>query len=114
MVCHIVAGAATADAANLETGRGIVNGCDGTCHSFTLPAGSPSVDEYVEAARHDARNWTADGVLEVYLDVVPVAFNVVPAGPARGGGEPLDGARRVRRARRAGRAHAHRQERQHH
>uniref|UniRef100_A0A7S0JDP8 Uncharacterized protein n=1 Tax=Calcidiscus leptoporus TaxID=127549 RepID=A0A7S0JDP8_9EUKA len=57
---------------NIETGRGLVNGCDATLHSLTMPDGV-DLSDYLAAAAS-----TRDGVTEVALDVVPISVNAVP------------------------------------
>ena len=71
-----VAGAPATITYNIETGRGLVNGCDATMHSLTLANGE-SVASLVEEARHDPSRWD-DGVLVVNLDDPPLSVNAVP------------------------------------
>ena len=58
---------------NIETGSGLVNGCDATMHSLTLPTTAPqSLADYILCG-HEAD----DGVFEVEIPA-PFAVNAVP------------------------------------
>ena len=70
---YFVEGAPCSLTNNLETGRGMVNGCDGAMHSVQLgdDAGA-SLDAYIRSGV------VVDGVLEVELPV-PLSINVEPS-----------------------------------
>lgn len=69
-----VEGAPASITHNIETGRGLVNGCDATLHSLTMPDGFNLDDHVAQHAEVDG------GVTEVFLGrgVAPVSVNAVP------------------------------------
>ena len=69
-----VAGAPAIITNNIETGRGLVNGCDATMHSLTMPGGV-DLNEYLDNPKFVS---TTGGVTEVHLDMVPLSINAVP------------------------------------
>jgi len=67
-----VEGAPASITCNIETGRGLVNGCDATLHSLTLPEGM-TLGACMATACADQ-----EGVLEVEIPFPPFSINVVP------------------------------------
>jgi hypothetical protein len=78
-VCgFFVAGAPGCITHNINTNLGLVNGCDCTFHSVTLPD-DLDVRTYIEEARElfHASNAVWDGLLEVQIPT-PLSVNVIP------------------------------------
>ena len=78
---YFVEGAPSSITSNLETGSGIVNGCDSVDHSLTLGPehSNMTLQDYIERAKQ--KGCYEDGVLVVQLDKPPLSINVIPDVP---------------------------------